>query len=221
MNLVLFDDPVIRMDLLPFTFTRPVAALRVGILTLQEKWEKHLSLSASFLTQDYLATKFPLIRSSDNILINGALCPDAELLAAIQKLSPGQSLVKGIRLLAIRGESPTIDILKTQEYKSEVTLVDQLWKIFQLNGTQIRADFALLTRGRKSQDISDPHTKVYARENIFIEEGATLQACILNATAGPIYIGKNSQVQEGAMIRGPFALGKESVLNMVLMPHLL
>ena len=192
MNLVLFDDPVIRMDLLPFTYTRPVADIRIGILTIKEKWEKYLGLSASFLTQNYLATRFPLVRSTDNLLINGALCPDANLLGAVNMLSPGQSLVKGDRLLAIRGESTAIDSAKAWEYPGEIILVDQPWKIFTLNGAQIRSDFALLVHGRKSHDISDPHTILYGRENIFIEEGVSLTACILNASAGPIYLGKNS-----------------------------
>ncbi len=217
MNLILFDNPTICQNLLPFTFTRPVAAIRTGILTIAEKWEKQLNTAASFSTEGYLSKKFPLKHADDNVWVNGALCPDAGLVAAIRQLEMGDALVKDTMILAVRtadDEVPEVIVGKVTEYASAITLIDQVWKVFQYNGAQLRADFELITAGRKSIGVTDKHTHVYGVENIFIEEGATVRSAILNADYGPIYIGKNAEVQEGAMIRGPFSLGDGSVVNM-------
>ena len=215
MNIVLFDDPLIRMDLMPFTLTRPVGAIRVGILTIQEKWEMRTGKPVSFSTESYLSKKFPRHAAPESLFVNGSLCPDTGLLQAILKLASGESLMKGETLLATRGSSHQNPAIPGQKnYEADVTLIDKVWKIFQLNGSQIREDFHHVTQGRKSSPITDPHTKVYATENIFIEEGVQLHACVLNASTGPIYLGRNAEVQEGAIIRGPFSLGEESVVNM-------
>ncbi len=213
MNLVLFDDPVTRVDLMPFTLTRPVGSIRVGIYTIQEKWAQYTNAPVYFLTEDYLAEKFTGSPSAENLFVNGALCPDDALHKAVQGLSRGESLIQGTTLLASCGTQPEITS-RSKTFSGQVTLIDQVWKIFQLNGEQLRADFTRATRGRKSQSITDPHTRIYVAENIFLEEGVKLQACVLNATSGPIYLGKNSEVQEGALIRGPFSLGEGSVVNM-------
>ncbi len=217
MNLILFDHPTIRQNLLPFTFTRPVAAIRTGILTIAEKWEKHLGLSASFATEAYLASKFKLQHTSDNLWINGALCPDAALVSAVRSLPIGGAIRKGNLILAVRtpdDEVPEVIDGPVFEFEDAVTLIDEVWKIFQNNGNQIRADFKLITTGRKSNPIDDPHTRVYHSENIFIEDGVVIRAALLNAENGPIYLGKNSQVQDGALIKGPFALCEGSHVNM-------
>lgn len=217
MNLILFDHPTIRQNLLPFTFTRPVATIRTGILTIAEKWEKRLNLTASFLTEPYLSKKFPLKHEADNLWINGALCPDAGLLDSILRLNSGDALTKNNMILAVRtpdDEVPEVIAGSVNEYPSEIILIDQMWKIFQHNGHQIRSDFQLITNGRKSEAILDKHTRTYNEQNIFVEPGVKVWSAILNAENGPIYLGKNSQVQEGAMIRGPFALGEGSVVNM-------
>jgi UDP-N-acetylglucosamine diphosphorylase/glucosamine-1-phosphate N-acetyltransferase len=217
MNFILFDDPVIRVDLLPFTFTRPVAAIRVGPLTISEKWERHLKLPVSFSTQSHLAQKFKLALTSDNVWINGALCPDEALVKTILQLKSGEGISFQSRMLAYRtpeDEIPEVITGSVKEYSSPITLIDKPWRIFQHNGAQIRSDFKLITERRKSQGINDPHTRTYGAENIFVEEGAIIQAAILNAESGPIYIGKNTHIQEGAMIRGPFALCEGSIVNM-------
>ena len=217
MNLILFDHPEIRQNLLPFTFTRPVAEIRIGILTIREKWEKHLSLKGSFATENYLSEKFTLTSSTDNLWINGAVCPTPELVQAISKLKVDEALQQGELLLAIRAADTSISNLhtkKSQPYSGALTLIDQVWKIYQYNGAQIRADFELLTAGIKSAAITDEHTRVYNPSQIFLEEGAKVRAAVLNAENGPIYLGKNSFVQEGALIRGPFALCEESHVNM-------
>jgi UDP-N-acetylglucosamine diphosphorylase/glucosamine-1-phosphate N-acetyltransferase len=216
MNIILFDDPVIRQDLLPFTFTRPVAEIRVGILTLAEKWKRLTGVDVSFLTEQYLKEKYPVKTSDDNYFINGAVCADEGLITLIKQLKTGEGLVNGSTVLAARSDGsdlPEINRIKTIAYSSAV-VVDKLWKIFQLNGAQIRSDFKIITEGRKSIGINDVHTRSYSQENIFIEEGVTLRAAILNAENGPIYLGKNSHIHEGAIIRGPFSLGEGSHVNM-------
>jgi UDP-N-acetylglucosamine diphosphorylase/glucosamine-1-phosphate N-acetyltransferase len=214
MNVILFDDPVIRQDLLPFTFTRPVAGMRVGILTIAEKWEKWLGLKPSFKTEEYLQRKFPVRSTADNFLINGAVCPDQTLTDTIKALPPGYFLVKDQLLIAARQPEGPMSDINTITYPHAITVIDKSWKIFRENAAQLKLDFTMITAGRTSAGISDEHTVVYGRENIFVEEGVYIRAAILNAENGPIYLGKNSIVQEGAMIRGSFALGEGSHINM-------
>jgi UDP-N-acetylglucosamine diphosphorylase/glucosamine-1-phosphate N-acetyltransferase len=214
MNLILFDDPVIQMDLLPFTFTRPVAKIRVGILTIDEKWEKWLGLKPSFQTRDYLQTKYPFTLGDHNLLINGAVCPDEKLVQAIKRLPKGSFLVKEKLLIAASHPEAQITDVNSVQYHGEVTLIDKPWKIFSENGKQIRADFAFITRGKKSAELKDPHTIIYGKENLFLEEGVDIKAAIINAENGPVYLGENSVIQEGAMIKGPFALCEGSHVNM-------
>lgn len=215
MNLILFDDPAIRTNLLPFTFTRPLADIRIGIITIREKWERYLNSSSSSLTIDYLQKKFPTTAGSENILINGALCPDEKLVNAIKNLPLGETLVSGEIILAAKSNTATLPSkVKTSSYTETFTLIDQPWKIFQHNATQIKSDFALITKGRKSAGIHDKHTIVYGEENIFVEEGVDIKAAVLNAESGPIYLGKNSVVQEGSLIKGSFALCEGATVNM-------
>lgn len=217
MNLILFDEPAIRTNLLPFTFTRPVAKIRVGILTIAEKWERLLHTQASHLTNDYLSRKFPVSSTSDNLIINGAVCPDTALLAAIAGMKPGEGLKKNDMALAFRTAQATLEavsLINFKPYAPDITLIDQPWKIFQHNAAELRHDFSLITSGRKSEPVTDPHTRIYNEANIFLESGVHLRAAVLNAEEGPIYLGKNSVVQEGALIKGPFSLGESSHVNM-------
>jgi UDP-N-acetylglucosamine diphosphorylase/glucosamine-1-phosphate N-acetyltransferase len=217
MNLILFDDPSVRSNLLPLTFTRPVANIRVGILTIAEKWERYFGSAPSYSIQDYLSKKFQKKITSDNFWINGAVCPNEKLVAAIKSLTLGDAIYKNSSIVAVRtddDELPEVISGKAIEYADDIILIDQPWKIFQNNGREIQADYKLITANRKSASIKDPHTRTYNKENIFLEEGVVLHAAILNAENGPIYLGKNSQIQEGAIIRGPFALCEESIINM-------
>lgn len=214
MNLILFDDPTIRVDLLPFTYTRPTSKIRVGILTIDEKWERWLKTKPSFKTEGYLQEKFKLVTSDDSLLINGALCPDEKLVEAVLSLQDGQYLVKNTVLLAARKPQAEISATNAKEYLHPVVLVDKTWKIFQENAKQIKIDFQLITSGRKSVKIQDKHTVIYGEENLFVEDGVYVRAAIINAESGPVYLAKNSIVQEGAIIKGPFALGEESHVNM-------
>lgn len=214
MNVILFDDPLIRLDLLPFTFTRPVSKIRVGILTIDEKWEKWLGTTPGFKTQQYLEVKFPTVESNNILLINGAVCPDKILVDTIRSLPEGYFLVKRSLLIAAKNPQQEMTTANTIEYSGDFTVIDKTWKIFRENGNQIKADFTLITKGRKSGSVPDKYTIVYGEENLFIEEGVTIKAAVINAENGPVYLGKNSIVQEGVLIRGSFALCEGGHLNM-------
>ena len=220
-TIVLFDDPTIRLALLPFTFTRPVAGIRVGMLTITEKWTMRLGTTPSFLTEPYLRPKYPLQTSGDTMYINGAACPTHELVERLKTLRLGESLISpsGL-LLALRTDRAEVKASQLMDLPQHTTTFDapvptmrHLWSLIAANGNQMRADYALLTAGRQSQPITDPFTHCYASENVFIEEGARIRASILNAEDGPIYIGRNAIVSEGSVLVGPFALGEGAMVH--------
>ncbi|WP_375437592.1 GlmU family protein [uncultured Hymenobacter sp.] len=221
MHVLLFDDPAIRPHLLPFTFTRPIAGLRCGILTLAEKWQHRLQLPVGYLTELYLQAKYPAgFTQGPALVINGAICPDDLLTHQVQSLQAGEALYSEQTLVAahLADASLVAELVqdgfrKTHEVAEPVTIIQEVWHLFLYNGAEIRRDFDLLTKGRQSEPVGDAHTIVYAPENIFIEPGVKIRAAILNAENGPIYLGKNSQVHEGAIIRGPFTLGAHSHIN--------
>jgi UDP-N-acetylglucosamine diphosphorylase/glucosamine-1-phosphate N-acetyltransferase len=211
---ILFDTPA-RDLLYPFTHTRPVAAIRVGILTIREKWERWLNASTSFLTLPYLQEKFPLhtIHSADNcVLINGHILPDTALVQAVQSLQAGQKLYKGDLLLARAGNNLELPGIRV-EYDGDLRQLTWPWDIFRLNDHALRQDFALLTKGRTSAPIPDSN-RVSGAEHIFIEPGAVVEHSVLNASTGPIYIGKGAEIMEGCLVRGPLALCEGAVLKM-------
>ena len=219
-QLMMFDDPRIRGNLLPFTFTRPVAAIRIGILTIGEKWQEHLQASqVGYLTQEYLQGKFPPV-PGPSLYINGALCPTAELVEAVGALKENESLWHQETLLATFLEKPAqfqpdhLPSKKKIVFEKEIRILGRNWHIFQWNGSEIRQDFDLLTRRRVSWGTDDPHTHLYREPDIFIEKGAKIRAAVLNATNGPIYIGKNAEIMEGSLVRGPFALCEGATLAM-------
>jgi UDP-N-acetylglucosamine diphosphorylase/glucosamine-1-phosphate N-acetyltransferase len=214
MNPILFDDPIIRINLLPFTYTRPIGKIRVGILTIDEKWEKWLGSKSSFQTAGYLETKFPKKNTDENLLINGAVCPDQKLVDTIQALPLNYFLIQDQRLIATKSPLTEMTSSNTIEYNEAITIIDRPWKIFRENAAQIKLDYSLITAGRTSAGIRDKHSVIYGAENIFVEEGVTIKAAIINAEDGPVYLGKNSVVHEGAIIRGSFALCEEGHINM-------
>ncbi|TDQ14974.1 UDP-N-acetylglucosamine diphosphorylase/glucosamine-1-phosphate N-acetyltransferase [Algoriphagus boseongensis] len=217
-QILLFDDPAIRGSLLPFTFTRPVADIRVGIMKISEKWEKYSGVEVSFLTQDYLQKKFPR-NSGISLAVNGSWLPEEGSIEILKSLKEDEVLVSGKTILATyigETEKNLGSALEKKQIQLEMepVLLQKTWQIFQFNAAEIRKDFNLLTKGRVSQAITDPHTMVYGKENIFVEESAKIKAAVLNAEGGPIYIGKNTEIQEGSLIRGPFALCEGSTINM-------
>lgn len=211
MNYILFDEAIIRQNFLPFTFTRPVSEIRIGILTIREKWEKMSGQKMSVLTEDYLAQKYTIKVSAkeDNIWINSSLLPTAELLKNIKLLKKNESLKSGNLLIAVNTGKEIFNgsaaNAKSMAWKGKpIVQLKHLWDIFSLNGMALEQDFKLLTQGRKSAKLSKTNTVL--GNQIFIENGANVECSILNSTNGPIYIGKDAEVMEGTIIRGPFAL---------------
>lgn len=210
MNSILFDD--CRSDLLPLTYTKPVCQLRVGILTIKEKWEILSGLSFSFKTEEYLQKKYPLVLSDDNLFINGSILPNKELVDAIEKLEREQSLVNDGVVIAYKSSNENRPE-KEVEYQNDIFQLNRCWNIFFLNEAEIESDFQLVTKGKTTQEISKTNT-VIGGQNIFIEEGAKVECSILNAQSGFMYIGKNAEIMEGSMVRGSLAMCENSVLKM-------
>ncbi|TRO66672.1 GlmU family protein [Christiangramia sabulilitoris] len=215
MNYILFDGPA-REDLLPFTFTRPVAEIRIGILTFREKWEKLLGATTSTNTEDHLSAKWPLKIDKENICINSSVIPTRELAAKVKSLQNGDALVYKDQVIAYFQKGDTkidVDSLNSVEFNSDILMVLNTWDIFSKNGQALEMDFSLVTAGRESQVI-DESNFVRSPENIFIEEGAKVENCSLNASTGPIYIGRNATIMEGSLIRGPFALCEDATIKL-------
>lgn len=216
MNYILFDGPS-RNALLPFTYTRPVADIRIGILTIREKWEKFLGYTTTTITEDYLSDRYPMVEMGENILINSSFLPSIDLVEIIKGLEENQAVFHGEEVIAFytsqAQEEVDFDTYHAVEYDGEPIQIQNSWDIFSKNGLALQADFELLTQGRKSQPIPS-NNRVIAPENVFIEKGAVVECATLNASTGPIYLSKDSVVMEGSMIRGGFFLGEGSVAKM-------
>lgn len=222
MNILLFDDEY-RSNLFPLSYTRPCGAFRVGILTIAEKWEKHLKAKVSFKTKEYLSPKFSSNLTDSNIFINGRYLPDPEFITAIQNLKPDEILIEGDKVLVcILNKEDALDFLHDNfslaDHKSihldhKLTHISKCPDVFSLNDKELRSDFRLLTQGKRSANISSSN-QIISPENIFLEEGAKVECSILNASTGPIYISKDAEIMEGSLVRGPFALGEHSQLKM-------
>ena len=216
MNYILFDGPS-RNNLLPFTFTRPVADIRVGILTIREKWERVLETTITTVTEDYLSEKYPMVELDCNVMINASFLPNDTLVGIIKDLKENQVVFYGDDMIAFfaKDTQDTIDFdtYEAIEYRGPVLKIQHTWDIFSFNGEAIQADFELLTQNRTSQPIPSS-CNVIGAGHIFIEEGVVLDFATLNAASGPIYIGKDALIMEGCLIRGPFALCNDSVMKM-------
>lgn len=208
MNYILFDGPA-RNNLLPFTYTRPVADIRIGILTIREKWEAFLESTTTTITEDYLSDKYPMVEMDENVMINASYLPNLELVEMVKGLNENQAIFKGEDVIAFFAKEAQDDIdfdtYDAIEFNEDIIKVENTWDIFSKNGEAIQEDFNLITKNRKSQPIPVSNN-VIAPENIFIEKGAKLEFATLNTTEGPIYIGKDAEIMEGSLIRGPFAL---------------
>jgi UDP-N-acetylglucosamine diphosphorylase/glucosamine-1-phosphate N-acetyltransferase len=217
MNVILFDQEQSWKNLLPLTYTRPVSEIRIGILTIKEKWDLELNTVCSYLTKSYLNHKFPLKDEDNSLFINGGLCPNAELLGEIKKLKPQQVLLKNNLILALVGASKDLNAIHSIEkieFSGEILFVKNVWDVFQKNGDAIKLDFELLTKNKRSQALSNSVTVIGDKNLVFLEEGAKAEACILNTTAGPIYLAKDAEIMEGSVVRGPFSLGEHSALKL-------
>nr|MBK9651025.1 GlmU family protein [Bacteroidota bacterium] len=214
MNYILFDNS--RQQLMPFTLSRPVCEIRVGILTIKQKWELYLNASCSYECELYLQAKYPKLTASDNVYINATVFPDADLVVAIKNLKIGEALLREGNILALRTTDTTSTTTSklTTDYKNPVSSINRIWHIFGKCDEQLRADFKLLTNGRNSLQLNSSNRLVGNTDDLFIEEGATVNCAIINTQTGPVYIAKDAEVMEGAMIRGPFALGEHATLKM-------
>lgn len=222
MNYILFDrtdEPKLR----PLSFTKPIADLRIGILTFRERWEKHLDASTSSATHDYLQEKYPLVLDNDNIFIDGSIVATPDLVEAVLDLAVDTALVHQGTLVAWRcsqllaekfAASPHNALSEgvfTEEFEGELFRIDQNWEFFTRNGAAIEIDWKLVTDGMSNQPSA---TNTILGDQVFIEEGATVECAVLNSTSGPIYIGKNATIMEGAVVRGPFALCEGATLKL-------
>lgn len=216
MNYILFDGNY-RNNLLPLTYTKPVADLRVGILTIREKWEKRLVATTSTLTEEYLEEKFPMVEMQHNIMINASFLPTNQLIETILELKEDQAIFKGEEIIAFytsdTKDEVDFDKYSILNYEPSIIQIKNKWDLFSFNGEAIIADFKLITKGRKSAKIPSA-VHCINKDQIFLDEDVDIEIGVLNASKGPIYIGKHAQVMEGSMIRGPFAMGEHSVVKM-------
>ncbi len=216
MNYILFDGSV-RNNLLPFTFTRPVGEIRIGIMTIKEKWEAYLKATFSYHTEDYLGVKYPLILEKDNVFVNASFLPNEQLVTAVKEIKENQALFSNEGLVAYRSsavlQEEAIDALDKVVFEAAILNIEHTWDIFSKNGEALQADFEFLTKGRVSQPISKTNSLIHP-ERIFLEEGAKVEYSILNATDGPIYIGKNAEIWEGSLVRGGLALCANATIKM-------
>ncbi len=210
MNTILFDHN--RVAFLPLTYTRPIADLRIGIVTIKEKWEHYCSF-VSVKTEDYLSAKFQITLTNENLWVNAQVLPNQDIVDEIKALQKGEVLVKSNTPIAFFGEQFDFESLQKKESKSNFTLLSHIWEIFSQNGEEIKNDFDRITKGRTSQKLDELSIKV-GDFPLFIEEGAKVECVFLNCKEGPIYIGKNAEIMECCMLRGPFAMGEGAVLKM-------
>ena len=216
MNYILYDGSV-RNALLPFTYTKPVADLRIGILTIRQKWEKHLGFTTTTLSEEYLEEKYPMVEMAKNVMINASFLPTTSLVEIINGLKENQAVYNNNEVIAFytteNQEEVNFEAYDKIEFKDDVLQICNTWDLFSLNDAAIRLDFDLITEGRDSKPI--PKGVNYLnKEDIFIEEGAEVLFSTLNASTGPIYIGKDALIMEGSLVRGPFSLGNDAVLKM-------
>lgn len=227
MQIVLYDNDLWRVKLFPLALTRPVSNLRVGVLTIDEKWGKYFNAPVSFLTQDYLAEKYPLNNVSDTVLvIRGNILPDEHLCGVLRDLELGEALTSQGEIIAFRmGAKDTsivssfhfkdldLESIKLVHYQESLNRIDYPEDIFKNNGEEIKKDFELLTKGRTSAPLSTTN-QVLGDYPVFLEEGVSAEFATFNTSKGPIYLGESSQVWEGSRIRGPFALCDNSIVKM-------
>ena len=215
---IVFSDAQFWEDFLPLTFTRPLAEMRCGILTFSERWQKLLQIEEiSFLTEDYLQEKFRKPEAIESIFLVPNFLPSETVLQQIKDLKLGEALVYENELLAAKINMLNFSlnqIEKMTDITEDLVFFKRPTDLFSFNEKAINFDFELLTKGKKSQELSSTNGFLGNREDLFIEEGASLEFSTLNTKTGKIYIGKNAEVMEGCNLRGPIALCEESKFNL-------
>jgi len=218
MNVIFFETN--RESLLPLVFAKPIAKLRVGITTIEEKWMDFLSISEeniSYQTVAYLSKKFKLNTAKENLFINSAFLPSAELVDFLKnELQQNEVLIYDDKIVAAKS---SVEIFNSESFENIIDITDfklisinSVTDIFTKNHQAIEQDFERLTKNKKS--VKPNPTNTLIGDNIFIEEGATINGAILNSSLGAIYIGKNAEIMEGSLVRGPFALCESATLKM-------
>jgi len=209
MKIILHDNGL-HLRFAPLTLTRPVGNLRMGILTNDERWSLLVSdCTVHFHTEPYLRAKFPEVETG-GLTVNAAVIPTKKLADAAKALKPGETLTYEGQWIARRGEETSDSIA----YTDPLIILENRWDLFQQNGEVLKADFELLTSGKKSQPLSASNTVIGDPAQVFLEEGATCEASILNTKEGPVYIGKNAEIMEGSIVRGPLALCESAGLKL-------
>jgi UDP-N-acetylglucosamine diphosphorylase/glucosamine-1-phosphate N-acetyltransferase len=217
MNVILFDTHDWE-NLLPLTFTRPVPCLRIGILTIAEKWEKYFDQKVSYLTRPYLQEKFGLVTGPDNLYINGAAIPNSVLLDEISGLKEGEVIKFNENVLAFKSSQPVKDIelnigsLNFRQSKANPLIVKYPWDIFTYNGQEIENDFKLITKNRTSQQLASGNRII--GEHIFVEDGVKADFSTINARDAYVYLGRNAEIMDGSLIKGSLALCENSILKL-------
>lgn len=223
-NIILFDLPAVRENLLPLSYTRPIADFLVGITTLRKKWESFLAGEFSYSTVGYLSEKYPMKTAEENLFIASNIIATEHLARRLDSLEPGEVLMAdtmaGQRVLVgFKGGANRLDeVIHSMPagivYEEKVDAINYVYDIFLLNGRQIEADFDVLTAGREGQSIPRSNTVIGDPDRIYIESGAIVEGVVLNASHGPIYVGRHVEIMEGSCLRGPIALGEHSTVNM-------
>ncbi|MBQ7985529.1 MAG: GlmU family protein [Bacteroidales bacterium] len=220
MNYILFDGKN-RDNLLPLTYTRPVCELRVGIMTVRQKWERYLNCRVYTMTEDYLSAKYPMCHTDeDMVFIDGGMLADRDLVSAVKSLQTGQMLIWAekeqiIAMCVDRNQYGKInqEDFHIKEYTGKVSYVNSLASIFLLNESELKKDFELITAGRQSCKLNESN-RLVGSENIFVEQGAEAEFAIIDASSGPVYIGRDCKIAAGAIIKGPFAMLDGSQVKM-------
>ena len=203
------SDNGLHLRFAPLSLTRPVGNLRMGIFTNDERWKQFLpEAEIGFETEEYLSKRFPKIEGG--VTVNAAVIPNEDVVAAVMHLEQNTALFLNDVFLA--GETNAAE--KIQFLGETPVILKNRWDIYALNHLVLKQDFDLLTAGRKSQKLSDTNTLIGPKEMLFIEEGAKVEAAILNTSTGPIYIGKKAEIMEGSIVRGPLAMCEESALKL-------
>ena len=203
------SDNGLHLRFAPLSLTRPVGNLRMGIFTNDERWKQFLpEAEIGFETEEYLSKRFPKIEGG--VTVNAAVIPNEDVVAAVMHLEQNTALFLNDVFLA--GQKTAAE--KIQFLGEMPVILKNRWDIYALNHLVLKNDFDVLTAGRKSQKLSDTNTLIGPKEMLFIEEGAKVEAAILNTSTGPIYIGKNAEIMEGSIVRGPLAMCEESALKL-------
>ncbi len=213
MTILLFDN-YLRQQLYPFTHTRAVGNIRLGIFTPQERWQLITGSQVYLYTSKLLQPLYGVPQLDANTLwIDAALVLNTALIDQIKALQTGQCIYDTTGFIAGIGASNQMEYYATKTQLEDQKRIQYASDLVEHNNAQIRFDFALATAGKTSAPIPNTCT-VSNHEQIFIEENANISHCHLNASTGPIYIASGAEIQEGSCIRGPFVLLNDACVKM-------